>query len=309
MSAASRPDPSGPTRLVGARLRELAGLGASSGAQQHATPLAAALGGWRGMFDSGLPPVVFVAANALDDLRTGVIAALGAGLLILALRLARRQPIAQAVYGFLAVAACAAVAARMGKAEGYFLPGILINAFYAAVGALSACVGRPLAGYALAALDRRFENWRVSRVLRRCSVEITLVWSGVFLLRFAVQTMLYASEHVGWLAVTKIVLGWPVTGAAILVTLALIRRALQAQVAATPAAGETAPAAGVVVGLAASASGSAGHDVGAAAPTGADGRARPDADGSAASGPHGAARAGFPVPGSRAAPVLEPEGP
>ncbi|MGZ4618072.1 MAG: DUF3159 domain-containing protein [Frankiaceae bacterium] len=232
----SRPDPRGPARLAAARVRELGGLGDSADAREHVTPLAAALGGWRGMFDSGFPAVVFVSANAIDGLRTGVIAALGAGVLILLLRLARRQPIAQAVYGFVAVVVCAFVAARLGKAEGYFLPGILINAFYAGVGVLSVLVKRPLAGYVLAALDRRFENWRVSPSLRRCSGEITLIWSGVFLLRFAVQTMLYASERVGWLAVTKIVLGWPVTGAAILVTLALIRRVRQVEGHATASA-------------------------------------------------------------------------
>ena len=140
----TRPAPPGPRRLACGRL---AGLGDSTGAHEHATPLAAALGGWRGMFDSGFPAVVFVSANAIDGLRTGVIAALGAGLLILLLRLARRQPIAQAVYGFVAVAVCAFVAARLGKAEGYFLPGILINAFYAGVGVLSVLVRRPLAGY------------------------------------------------------------------------------------------------------------------------------------------------------------------
>jgi len=259
------------------------------------------------MFDSGLPPVVFVAGNALGELRTGVIAALAAGLLILGLRVARRQPVAQAVYGFLAVAACAAVAARLGKAQGYFLPGILINAFYAGVGVLSALVGRPLAGYALAALDRRFENWRASPPLRRCSTVITFVWSGVFLLRFAVQTMLYASEHVGWLAVAKIVLGWPVTAAAILVTLALIRRAPDGHATSAAAAGAGASAAGSV-GPAAP-SGPVGHEGGRSAPTDAGLAASPDWDGAAAPGPHGGIRAGFPMPGSRAAPVLEPEGP
>lgn len=244
MSAASRPDSPGPSRAAGARLREMAGLGDPTGGHEHATPLAAALGGWRGMFDSGLPAVVFVSANALDGLRTGVIAALCAGALILVLRLARRQPIAQAVYGFVAVAVCAAVAARLGRAEGYFLPGILINAFYTGVGVLSVLVGHPLAGYALAALDRRFENWRARPSLRRCSAEITLIWSGVFLLRFAVQTMLYASERVGWLAVTKIVLGWPVTGAAILITLALIRRVHRAQAESVSEAAATRFAAG-----------------------------------------------------------------
>ena len=126
MSAASRPDSPGPTRAAGARLREMAGLGDSTGGHEHAirhAPSELAPGVWRGAW-IGFP-------------------ALCSGALILVLRLARRQPIAQAVYGFVAVAVCAAVAARLGRAEGYFLPGILINAFYTGVGVLSVLVGHP----------------------------------------------------------------------------------------------------------------------------------------------------------------------
>ena len=55
-----------------------------------------------GMFDSGLPAVVFVAVYLLNGrvLQPALIAALGAGVVILVWRLIRRQPLTQVLAGF-----------------------------------------------------------------------------------------------------------------------------------------------------------------------------------------------------------------
>jgi hypothetical protein len=187
--------------------------------------LAAAIGGPRGLFDSGLPALVFVLGNAAAGLRAGIVAALAVAVGLVALRTARGQPVQQAVSGVFAVAVAAFVAARTGKAEGFFLPGIAISAIYGGVALVSVLVGRPLAGYLLAAFDPRYADWREHPRLRRAAALATLVWVAVFGLRTAVQGALYLAGSVGWLAVAKIAMGYPLTALAVLVTIALVRRA------------------------------------------------------------------------------------
>jgi hypothetical protein len=187
--------------------------------------LATAIGGVRGMIDSSLPAVVFVIANAIGGLRQAVIAAIAVGVVIFVLRLVRREPVTQAFYGFVAVAVAAYLAARTGKAQAFFLPGIALNAIYGTIGLLSLIVGHPLAGYVIAALDARYEHWRRDRALRRVAVLATLTWTAVFALRVVVQGLLYLAGSTGWLAVAKIGMGWPLWGTALAITLWLLREA------------------------------------------------------------------------------------
>jgi intracellular septation protein A len=198
------------------------------------TVLATAIGGVRGMIDSSLPAVVFVIVNAIGGLREAVTAAIAVGVVIFILRIVRREPVTQAFYGFIAVAVAAYLAARTGKAQAFFLPGIALNAIYGTVGLLSLIVGRPLAGYVIAALDTRYEHWRDDRPLRRAAFLATLTWTAVFALRVVVQGLLYLAGSTGWLAVAKIGMGWPLWGIALAITLWLLRRVRQIESDQTP---------------------------------------------------------------------------
>lgn len=192
---------------------------------QQPQTLAEAVGGVRGVIDSAAPTVVFVSANSVGGLRAGLAAAVITGVLIMVLRLVRREPVRQALGGFGAVAVAAAVAARTGSAQGFFLPGILLNAGYAALAAISVVVGHPFVGYVLAALDDRFADWRHSPPLRRAATLASLVWTLVFAARAAVQGWLYLHSQVGWLAAAKLGMGLPLFAAAAAVSLLLARRA------------------------------------------------------------------------------------
>jgi hypothetical protein len=175
------------------------------------------------MIDGSLPALVFVITDAIGGLRPAVVAAIAVGVVIFALRLLRHEPVTQAVYGFIGVAFAAYLAARTGKAQAFFLPGIALNAIYGLVGLVSLVVGRPLAGYVIAALDASYEHWRSDRPLRRVAVLATLTWTAVFALRVVVQGLLYLAGSTGWLAVAKIGMGWPLWGIALAITLWLLR--------------------------------------------------------------------------------------
>ncbi len=197
-----------------------------------ATGLPPALGGARGLIDGGLPPLVFVAVNAVAGAQTTRPAALGAaigaaaaaGLGIVVLRLIRREPLRQALGGLAGLTVAVAFAATSGEARGFFLPGILVDAAYGLVFAGSALLGYPLVGTLYGLLYRR-SDWRDDARLRRLFVIATFGWSAVFAVRAGVQAFLYREDLPGLLAAGKLLLGWPLTIAAVALTRAAVRRA------------------------------------------------------------------------------------
>ncbi|HSV66342.1 MAG TPA: DUF3159 domain-containing protein [Mycobacteriales bacterium] len=191
------------------------------------------LGGWRGLFDSTLPVVVFVAANTIGGLTVAIWAALAAAGVISLLRLLRRQSIQQALSGLLGVALAAYIAHRTGTAKGYFLLGIWASFGYSVLFLGSVLVRWPLVGVIWEYVEGDARSWRRHRALVRVYTWTTLMWAGVFLARALVQRFLYDSDHTGWLAVARIGMGYPITLAMLGVTLLAVRR-VRRGVAARP---------------------------------------------------------------------------
>lgn len=199
------------------------------------TPLLVeSIGGWRGLIDSGLPVVVFVAVNAAAGLRAAIWAAVGAGVLLFVLRLVRRQTVQQAVSGFLGVAVAAYIASRTGEAKGFFLLGIWASFIYAAAFAASLLVRRPLVGVVWEYVDGSGGAWRRDRALMRVYMWCTALWVVVFLSRGLVQRYLYQEDQTGWLAVARLGMGYPLTVGALAVSVLAVRRVRR--VSATPTA-------------------------------------------------------------------------
>ncbi len=198
------------------------------------TPLLVeSIGGWRGLVDSGLPVVVFVAVNAAAGLTAAVWAAVAAGMVLFALRLARRESVQQAVSGFLGVAVAAFIAARTGEAKGFFLLGIWASFLYAGLFLVSVLARWPVVGVIWEYVDGAGDQaWRKDKQLMRVYTWCTLVWVGVFLARGLVQRYLYQEDQTGWLAVARLGMGYPLTIAALTVSVLAVRRLRKAREAA-----------------------------------------------------------------------------
>lgn len=204
----------------------------AAGAAVDSSLLWERLGGRDTVLDGALPPAVFLLTNALtgsgDTGRTlawPAAASVAVGLVVVLVRVAQGRPRRGAVVGMVGVAVAAAFAVRSGDARDYFLPGLWVDASYAGVFALSALAGRPLVGYLYAAVFRLGPAWREQRRLRRAMVWATWGWSGVYLLRAAAQLVLYQADQPELLGLAKLSLGWPVTLAAVVLTLRTARNA------------------------------------------------------------------------------------
>ena len=167
-----------------------------------------------------------VAAFASRDtaLNSALASAVAVGAGVVLLRLVRKQTLQQAISGFLGLAIAVWFARRSGEARGFFLPGIFINIGYGLLFLGSSVIGRPVVGYVYAAIEG-LQGWREDRRLRRVFVVASVGWAVVFAARAVVQGALYVMDRPGLLAAARLLMGWPMTIAAVAVTIAYVRRA------------------------------------------------------------------------------------
>jgi hypothetical protein len=173
-----------------------------------------AIGGWRGIIDSGLPTVTFVAVyiamgSDADALRTALWCAVGAGVAVVVWRLIRRQSLQQVIAGFVGLAISAWFASRTGRAEDYFVRGLMTNLAYGTAFLVSIVVRWPLLGIAMGYLTGEGTTWRRDLQLRRTYAAASWIWVGLFFGRLVIQAPLYFAGAVAPLGVVNILMGWP----------------------------------------------------------------------------------------------------
>jgi Protein of unknown function (DUF3159) len=181
-------------------------------------------GGLTGLIQSSLPPVALVLTNSLWGLRMAIAAALGVAVLVTAVRLARRQSIRPAIGGFVGVAISGAIASRTGEARDFFLADIWWSLAACTALTASILVRRPLVGVVWNALRGVGTAWRHDPGSRRAYDIATAVAAAVFAARFAVQQWLYLHNEVGWMAVAKIAMNYPLWAVVLLVVVWAARR-------------------------------------------------------------------------------------
>lgn len=195
---------------------ELPGVDARTVEDVVRAKLAEALGGRRGMAEGAVPTIGFTATYVLtENLRLALSLGIGLAVVLLLVRLVQRQSVQFVVNSLFGITIAAVFAARSGRAEDAFLPGIIYNAAYAAVLTLSVLVRWPLVGVMIGSVTGDLTSWRADpAVVRLCS---RLTWLLVLpcVVRVAVQYPLYLAGQVGWLGTAKIGLGWPLQVAAL----------------------------------------------------------------------------------------------
>ncbi len=178
------------------------------------------------MAETSLPAVAFVVAYTASgsDTNTAATVAVALALVLSIARLVRRQSPMYALSGLVGVAFAAFVATRSGRAEDFFLPGLLANAAYASAFLISLAARWPLVGVIVAKLDGEDNAWRSDPLRMRAFVRATWLWAGLFSLRLLVQLPLYAAGAVVALGVAKTAMGLPLFAIGLWLTWLLVRR-------------------------------------------------------------------------------------
>jgi hypothetical protein len=159
--------------------------------------------------DTVAPPLVFVLCNLAFGLRPAVGCAVGAALVVAALRISQRRSPRYALGGLAAVSFASLLAVGLSRAEGYFLPGMVSGTVTAMLCLTSVLVRRPLAAWT-SHLARRWPlPWYWHDQVRPAYSEVTLLWFAFYSARVVLQYTLFQRGATVALSATSVVLGWP----------------------------------------------------------------------------------------------------
>ena len=184
------------------------------------------MGGPQGIADSSLPGLVFVAVYSVSgqDLQLSAIAAIALGAIIGVVRLIRGESVRFAAAGFIGVAIAGFIATRTGRAEDFFLPGLLFNAGYAVAYAVSIAVGWPLMGVLIGPIVGDGMKWRQDPARVKLFNRMSWIWVGLFTTRLAVQLPFYLAGSLVALGIARTVMGLPLFALGLWLCYLLLRR-------------------------------------------------------------------------------------
>ncbi|MER7669877.1 DUF3159 domain-containing protein [Kitasatospora sp. NPDC096128] len=205
---------------------------AAEAARQAASKEAAdtvlqAFGGVRGMIDMTLPGLVFIVTyNITHQVSAAAWAALGLSALFVVARLVRRETIQHAFSGVFGVALGAWIAMKSGKAEDFYLPGLLWSVAYCAGFAVSALVRWPMIGLMLGPITGEMFTWRKENPGRLAAyTRATWAWVVIMGLKPVILFPLYFTHNVNLLGWLKVALGIPPLLLAMYVTWQILLKA------------------------------------------------------------------------------------
>ena len=169
-----------------------------------------ALGGKKGLIDSGLPAVIFlVTFNVRNNLREAIVAALSLSICLAIFRLAKKDTIQHSISGILGVLLCAYFANRSGNASDFYIPKLLTNLAYGSAYLIANLVGWPLLGIVLGPLLGENFEWRKNPERKKVYTRASWIWVAMFFSRIAVQYPIYRIGNVNLLGTVNLAMGYP----------------------------------------------------------------------------------------------------
>ena len=170
-----------------------------------------ALGGKRGLIDSGLPALVFLIVFNISgkDVDTALYAAVALSIVLTLLRLLKRETIQHAFSGLIGVGICALISKRTGNAADFYLPGLWINAAYGLLYAITNLVKWPILGVMLGPILGENLLWRKDPARLNAYIKAGWLWVAMFAARLIVQYPLYKSGNINVLGTARLLMGYP----------------------------------------------------------------------------------------------------
>jgi hypothetical protein len=169
-----------------------------------------ALGGKKGLLDSGLPAVLFlIVFNISDDLQVALYGAIGTSIVLTIIRLAMKDTIQHVISGLIGVLFCAYLANRSGNASDFYIPKLLTNLAYGSAYLIANLAGWPIIGVILGPLLGENFLWRKNPQRKRAYMRAGWLWVAMFFGRIAVQYPIYKSGNVNLLGTVNLAMGYP----------------------------------------------------------------------------------------------------
>ncbi|GAA3496720.1 DUF3159 domain-containing protein [Streptomyces prasinosporus] len=165
-----------------------------------------AFGGVRGMVETVLPGLLFVSIYTVNkDLHMSAIAALAVSLVMVVVRLARKDTVKHAFSGVFGVGFGVVFAMMTGNAKDFYLPGMLYTLGLALAYIVTAMAGVPLIGLMLGPVFRENLSWRTRNPGRKKAyTKASWAWGLILLGKSAILFPLYwwaDTTQLGWVLV------------------------------------------------------------------------------------------------------------
>ncbi|MGW3357575.1 DUF3159 domain-containing protein [Streptomyces bungoensis] len=165
-----------------------------------------AFGGVRGMVETVLPGLLFVAIFTVNkNLHVSAIAALVVSLVLVVVRLARKDTVKHAFSGVFGVAFGVLFAMFTGNAKNFYLPGMLYTLGMAVAYIVTALAGVPLMGLMLGPVFKENLSWRTRNPGRKKAyTNASWAWGLILLAKCAILFPLYwwaDTTQLGWVLV------------------------------------------------------------------------------------------------------------
>ena len=185
----------------------------------------AALGGTRGLIDSGVPSILFlVIFNFGHHLHPAIYASVALSVLLTIYRLIRKESLQHALSGLFGIAICALFAGQSGKASAFYLPSIYKNIFFLIIYGGANLIRYPLLGLVIGPILGENLEWRKHPARKKVYTQAGWLWAGMFALRIAIQYPLYLANKLNALGVANFFLGYPLYLAVLWGTWQILRR-------------------------------------------------------------------------------------
>ncbi|MCM3298060.1 DUF3159 domain-containing protein [Streptomyces pseudogriseolus] len=165
-----------------------------------------AFGGVRGMVETVLPGLLFVSIYTVNkNLHMSALAALGVALVMVVVRLVRRDTVKHAFSGVFGVGFGVVFAMMTGNAKDFYLPGMLYTLGLALAYIVTALAGVPLIGLMLGPVFKENLSWRTRNPGRKKAyTKASWAWGLILLAKCAILFPLYwwaDTTQLGWVLV------------------------------------------------------------------------------------------------------------
>ncbi|MEU3187580.1 DUF3159 domain-containing protein [Streptomyces sp. NPDC006923] len=165
-----------------------------------------AFGGLRGMVETVLPGLLFVTIFTINkDLHSSAIAAVAVSLLLVVVRLVRRDTLKHAFSGVFGVAFGVVFAMMTGDAKDFYLPGMIYTLGLAVAYIVTTLAGVPLIGLILGPVFKENLSWRTRNPGRRKAyAKASWAWGLILLAKCAILFPLYwwaDTTQLGWVLI------------------------------------------------------------------------------------------------------------
>jgi hypothetical protein len=188
--------------------------------------LLGAVGGIRGILESVLPGIAFLALfltthNLVLSVAIPVVLALA----FIVARAGAHSPMQSAMAGAVLLAIAAVLTLVTRNAVTNFVPGIIINAVAFVILIVSLIARWPLIGLIVGLLFGDVTGWRADARKRRILTIATWLWVALFAIRLALEVPLFLADNVTALGIVRLITSVPLYALFLWATWFLIRGA------------------------------------------------------------------------------------